>query len=64
METRHRKRRLITDSVMASDPSSELQPSGRQPSIIPFSLGSQNPSNFPRNDMAGTRSNKYITEVF
>ena len=54
----------MADSVMLSDPSSELQPSGRQPSIIPFSLGSQNPSNFPRNDMAGTRSNKYITELF
>ena len=64
METRHRKRRLITESVLVSDPSSDMKPSVRQPSIIPSPLGSQNQSNFPRNDMAGKRSNKYVTEVF
>ena len=59
METRQRKRRLITDSGMVSDPSSELQPSVRQPSIKSFIPDSQNVNGSPYNDMA--RGKYYLT---
>ena len=61
METRHRKRRLITDPGMVSDPSSELQPTLRQPSIAPFPLGSRNAKDSSYNDMAGGKY--YSTKI-
>ena len=63
METRHRKRRLITDSGIVSDPSSEIQPSVRQASAAPFPLGLQNENNTPRNDIASIRGNKNMEDV-
>ena len=59
METRQRKKRLITDSGMVSDPSSELQPSVRQPSTTPFPLDSRNANGCPDNDMS--RGKYYLT---
>ena len=62
METRHRKRRLITDPGIVSDPSSELQPTVRQPPTVPYPLGSQNAKESSYNDM--DRGKYYSTEVF
>ena len=63
METRHRKKRLITDSGIMSDPSSELQPSVKQPSDAPFPLGSQNQNNSTHNDIASIRGNNNMEDV-
>ena len=53
----------MADSVMLSDPSSELQPSVRQPSDAPFPLGSQNENNSTRNDIASIRGNNNMEDV-
>ena len=64
METRHRKRRLITDSGIVSDPSSEIQPSVRQASVAPFPLGLQNENNSARNDIGSIRGSNNTEEAF
>ena len=47
---------------MVSDPSSELQPTVRQPPIAPFPLGSQNTKDSSYNDVE--RGKFYSIEIF